>query len=384
MDSRVQNAPAGADRRTIRLARELELSIVVPTFNETANLEELLRRVDQALDGTSWELIVVDDDSPDGTAEAVRRIARRDPRVRCVHRIGRRGLSSACIEGILASAAPFVAVMDADLQHDERLLADMLGTLRAGDLDIVVGSRYVAGGGTGAWSGERLAVSRFATRLSRLVLRADLQDPMSGFFMVRRDAFHWAVGRLSGIGFKILLDLFASSPRPLRFRELPYEFRARHAGESKLDSQVAWEYGLLLLDKLIGRFIPVRFVAFCLVGGIGVGVHLVVLALLFRLLAVDFTVAQAVATVVAMTSNFLLNNSLTYRDVRLSGWGLARGWVTFSLACSIGAMANVGVAGYLYGLDTSWLLSALAGILVGTVWNYAVTQVYTWKKHSKA
>jgi dolichol-phosphate mannosyltransferase len=363
-----------------RWTRELELSIVVPTFNEVDNVNELIKRIDGALEGIIWELVIVDDNSPDDTAEEVRRIARRDPRIRCIHRIARRGLSSACIEGVLATSASLVAVMDADLQHDERLLPQMLEVMKAGDSDLVVGSRYVAEGSLGEIADRRVTISKFATWLGRLALRADVTDPMSGFFMIRRQVFHGVVTQLSGIGFKILLDIFASSPTPLRFKELPYKFRPRLAGESKLDSQVAWEFGILLLDKFVGHIIPARFLAFCLVGGFGVVVHLFVVTVSFQVLELEFVMAQSVATLVAMSSNFILNNLLTYRDRRLRGWKLLRGWITFMMICSVGALANVGVAGYLYRADFFWIWSAIAGILVGTVWNYAVTSMYTWRE----
>jgi dolichol-phosphate mannosyltransferase len=362
----------------------VELSVVVPTFNERGNVAELVRRLDAALDGRSWEVIFVDDDSPDGTAEFVRALGRTDRRVRCIQRIGRRGLSSACIEGILASTAPYQAVMDADLQHDETLLPRMMDALQLGDLDIVVGSRYVAGGGLGDLRESRARISRFATRLSRLVLRSDLTDRMSGFFMIRREAFAERVRALSGIGFKILLDLFASSGQPLRYQEMPYRFRGRFSGESKLDTQAVWEYLMLLLDKLVGRIIPVRFVAFALVGGLGVGVHLATVWLLFSGLRVDFTTAQTAATLVAITSNFALNNVFTYRDMRLRGWKWLSGWLSFLLACGVGALANVGIATYLFESSrTTWVVAALAGVLVGVVWNYAVTAVYTWNKPAR-
>jgi dolichol-phosphate mannosyltransferase len=357
-----------------------ELSIIVPTFNERANVAELVRRLDVVLTGYDWEAIFVDDDSPDNTSDIVREIASHDHRIRVIQRIGRRGLSTACIEGMLSSSAPFLAVMDGDLQHDEKILPEMLETLRSNRTDIVIGSRYASGGGVGTWSESRATLSRLATRLSRFVVKEALTDPMSGFFMIRYDAFRGSVRHLSGVGFKILLDLFASSPTPLRFEELPYEFRNRQSGESKLDNQVAWEYGMLLLDKLVGQVIPVRFVAFTLVGTIGIGVHLTVQAVLFKGLHYGFIVSQAGATLVAMTFNFAVNNVLTYRDMRLRGWQWLRGWASFTVACSIGAFANVGIAGYIFSLDTQWVIAAICGIIVGAVWNYAVTMVYTWKK----
>ncbi len=356
-----------------------ELAVIVPTFNEIGNVESLVNSLDRCLGALSWEVIFVDDDSPDGTADFVRRLARGDARVRCLQRVGRRGLSSACIEGMLATAAPYVAVMDGDLQHDERLLPTMHELLAGGELDVIVGSRYVDGGDSAGLAGHRADLSRWATRLSRPLVPEGLRDPMSGFFMLRRDVLERCLRRLSGIGFKILLDIFASSPKPLRFRELPYEFRRRQAGDSKLDTQVLWDYGMLLLDKLLGRWVPVRFVSFMLVGGLGVFVHMAVLAALLNLFGRSFLVAQVSATLTAMAVNFALNNVITYRDMRLRGWDWVRGWFSFTLACSVGALANVGIAQYLFDNTTTWFLAGLAGILVGAVWNYAITLVYTWR-----
>lgn len=363
------------------LADPLQLSIVVPTFNEVDNIESVVQRLAAALVGVPFEIIFVDDDSPDATGAAVRALAQRDLRVRCVQRVGRRGLASACIEGMMASSAPFVAVMDADLQHDESVLPLMLDTVRRSpEIDVAVASRYAAGGSVGGWAPGRQRLSRLATVLSRLILRGHLSDPMSGYFLMRREALDGCVRRLSGIGFKILLDIFASSPRPLRHAEVAYTFRTRHAGESKLDTRVAWDFFVLLLHKMTGALVPVRFLTFSLVGGLGILVHFAVLYALFGFTDTAFSTAQALATIVAMSSNYVLNNILTYRDMRLTGWPWLRGWLTFCLGCSLGGLANVGVASYLFQQQTPWGLSALIGVLVGAVWNYAVTSVYTWKR----
>lgn len=362
----------------------VELAVVIPTFNESANLEALLGRLDLVLAGVSWEAIFVDDDSPDGTAARLRELAQRDPRVRCLRRVGRRGLSSACVEGMLATSAPYLAVMDADLQHDEALLPRMLQALKSEPVDIVVGTRYMDGGGVADWEASRQRISALATQLSQRLLGIDLSDPMSGFFMLTRSAFEASVYRLSSIGFKILVDLMVSSPRPLRVKELPYQFRNRHAGESKLDNRVAWDYLMLLADKTIGRYIPTRLVSFSLIGGTGVLVHLAVLKLLLAAFGETFAVAQTVAVMVAMVGNFFLNNALTYRDQRLTGWGLISGLLKFMAACGIGAVANVGVASYLYGGNSNWLLSGLAGIVVGTAWNYGATSWFVWARPRRA
>ncbi len=360
------------------MAAAVELSVIVPSFNERQNIEPMIERLGNCLAGIAWEVIYVDDDSPDGTAEAVKTLARRDPRVRCVHRIGRRGLSTAVIEGVQASSAPYIAVIDADLQHDETLLPRMLETVKAEHLDIVVGSRYAAGGGVGAWDKSRVAMSGFATRLSRLVVSAPLSDPMSGFFLMTRDAFDRAVRRLSGQGFKIMLDLFASSPAPYRFKELPFTFRPRLHGESKLDALVVWEYLMLLLDKLVGHIVPTRFVLFGAVGATGVVVHLAILRLM--LTATSFPIAQATATIAAATSNFALNNVLTYADKRLRGIHFFTGLLSFYAVCAVGAVANVGIASAAFAHQYSWWVAGLAGIAVGVVWNYAVSSVFTWRQ----
>jgi dolichol-phosphate mannosyltransferase len=203
---------------------------------------------------------------------------------------------------------------------------------------------------------------------------------MSGFFMLRRSAFDGSVRRLSAVGFKILIDILASAERPLRIKELPYSFRPRVAGESKLDSMVAWEYAVLVADKTVGRYVPVRFLLFGLIGFLGLGVHLVVLWLGLNVAALPFAAAQTTATGVAMFGNYTLNNWLTYRDRRLTGWRFIRGLVSFVLICGIGAFANVGLASFLFGNGrSSWWIAGIAGAAMSSVWNYAVSAIFTWR-----
>ena len=354
--------------------------MVIPTLNERDNIGPLVELLDAVLDTVSWEVIFVDDNSPDGTAEQIREISRGDRRVRCLQRLGRRGLTTACIEGALATSAPYIAVMDADMQHDEKLLPQMLAILKSEPVDLVVGSRHVAGGGIGGWDAGRAKMSAVAARLSRIICKAEIADPMSGFFMLRREVLDGALRRLSGQGFKILLDILASSPRPLRLRELPYEFRERQHGESKLDTRIAWEYMMLIADKLIGHIVPVRFALFALVGGIGLFIHMAVLWFALTIAGAVFDLAQASAAVAAMTSNFFLNNLFTYRDRRLRGLALLRGLFTFYAICALGTVANVGIAGYVFSRNEVWWLAGLAGVVVGSVWNYAVSSVFTWKQ----
>ena len=363
----------------------LDLAVVIPTFNESANVPRLIEKLDAALAGIAWEAIFVDDDSPDGTADAARALGRSDQRVRVIQRIGRRGLSSACIEGMCATAAPLVAVIDGDLQHDETLLPKMLAALRSDPaLDVAIGSRFVAGGGTGDWDRDRVAKSALATRLSRRVLKADLTDPMSGFFMIRSEVVRRIIPGLNAIGFKILLDIMTASATPLRFVELPYTFRTRELGESKLDHVVAMEFLIALYDRMFGRIVPVRFAMFSGIGLIGVGVHMAVLFPVVRAWGEGaFLTGQILAAMTAMTANFFLNNALTYRDRRLKGVrALIDGWVSFCVVCSVGLVANIGVAGFLHDArEGSWAVSALMGVLVGAVWNYALSSRFVWGRY---
>ena len=361
-----------------------ELAVIVPTLNEKDNIAPLLARLGDALAGIQWEVVFVDDDSRDGTAELLLRLQNVMPRVRVIRRIGRRGLSSACIEGMLATGAPFLAVIDADLQHDESILPRMLEALREGDLDIVVGSRFSAGGSVGSFAGKRLLLSRLGRWLSRIVSHAELSDPMSGYFVLRRTFLEETVRRLSGQGFKILLDFFASAPRPVRFAEIPFTFRPRHSGESKLDTLVMLEYVTLLSDKLLGPYFPTRFVMFVLVGLFGVVVHLAVLGLAHKLLLISFYYSQIIATFTAMTVNFNLNNLFTYRDRRLSGVRLIYGHLSFYLICSIGAIANFQIAEMLFNLRVPWMVAGFLGAMISSVWNYGVSSTITWKRSTPA
>ncbi|HLX18290.1 MAG TPA: glycosyltransferase family 2 protein [Bradyrhizobium sp.] len=357
-----------------------QLSIVVPTFNERDNVTTLFRRLETALAGVPFEVVFVDDNSPDGTWQVVRALARDDSRVRCIRRIGRRGLSGACIEGIMASSAPCAAVIDADLQHDETQLPKMLELLQGGEFDLVVGSRYIEGGSADSFNRQRAGASALATEVAKRVLRVKFADPMSGFFMIRRDKFELLAPQLSTQGFKILLDVVATARGQLRAKEIPYTFGSRLHGESKLDSMVALDFLGLVLAKLTGDLVSLRFLLFATVGSLGLIVHFAALYTALKAFHLPFPASQALAALCAMTSNFILNNFLTYRDQRLKGFAILRGLVLFYLVCSVGLLANVGVAFSVYDQEPIWWLAGAAGALMGVVWNYAMSGLFVWRK----
>jgi dolichol-phosphate mannosyltransferase len=376
-------AMAGLASETLSMAPAVrpapEVCVVVPTFYERANVPILVAALSRVLASCDWEVLFVDDNSPDGTAAVASAIGETDSRVRCMRRIGRRGLAGACLEGMLASQARYLAVMDADLQHDETRLVAMLDCLRAGRADLVVASRYLDGGSAAGLSKHRARLSSWSNGLVQRVLGIDLTDPMSGYFMIRRDAFETLAPAISTQGFKILFDILATDGGRLRTVELPSTFRERLHGESKLDSKIALDFAALVTAKLTGGAVSARFLLFCLVGLTGIGVHLGTLFILSAF-ALSFGAAQTLATVAAITWNFVLNNHFTYRDQRLAGWRFLTGLVRFQVICAIGAISNVGIATWIYDYDSRWWIAGLGGALIGTVWNFAVSAAFVWRQ----
>jgi dolichol-phosphate mannosyltransferase len=357
-----------------------KLSVVAPTYREAVNVPVLFERLKSVLAGVEWEMIVVDDDSPDGTADIASSLAHDDPRMRCVRRVNRLGLAGAVIEGILSSSADFVAVIDADLQHDENALPAMRQALIDG-ADLAIGTRVVDEETEKGLSPARQKLSDAGAAVFKLVSGVAVRDPMSGFFMIRRRLVAAIAPKLSPDGFKILADILLSLPEGVKVVETPYVFRKRQAGESKLTALVGLDFLGLVVHHATGGALPIRFALFAAVGASGLIVHLAALKLLVGLYGPpSFGYEQFVATLVAMTSNFLINNEVTYREHRYRGWRKLVGLAYFSLVCSVGAVANVNIASWLYQNRPVWWVAGLAGALVGVVWNYAVSSAFVWRR----
>jgi dolichol-phosphate mannosyltransferase len=356
-----------------------ELTIVVPTYNERNNLVPFMTNVAAALAGIDYEAIVVDDDSMDSTAAAARSLAQHDRRIRVLQRIGRRGLASAAVEGMLAASSPFLLVMDADLQHDERVIPAMLEKIKTERLDVVVATRNAEGGSMGEFAKERVGLSKAGRFLSSLVCRVPVSDPMSGFFVVRSEYFHRVVHNLSCIGFKILVDLLASSREPVRVGEVGFRFRNRVHGESKLDILVGMEYLQLLLHKLTRGMIPVSYLLFGLMGAVGVVCNFLLAGLFSYSFDLSFKSAQFAGALITIAINFLLNNELTFRSARLRGRRFLEGLGIFYACCSIGLFAQVMVANGLRAGGMNWPTATLAGIAIGSVWNYSTAFLFVWQ-----
>lgn len=378
--SREIDSLSGAFLRDSQVRAGPLFSIIVPTYNEKENVEYLVDELRTNMRDLAWEVIFVDDDSPDGTANEVRRVAERDARVRCVQRIGRRGLSGACVEGMLASSAPYLAIMDGDLQHDPAIAYQIFHELSTGDAELVIATRNAEGGSYGNFSNSRYQLSQLAARLGRFILKGNFSDPMSNFFALRRDLFDEVSHGLSKLSFKILLDILLTANRHLKVTEIPFTLGTRRAGTSKFESLVAWEYLMLLADKMVGRYVPVSLLAFATIGALGAVVNLASLAILFRVVGTNFMTSEYLSTAISIVFNYTLNNVLTFRDRRKRGIRWFTGLLSFAVACGIGVASNIGLAFYLFNQHSGWFISAVAGVLAGVVWNYTVSSFFTWRR----
>ena len=379
----VLDVPAGVLSIPTAESGEIKLSLVIPTFNESKNLEQLVARLSRVLDQClpgRYELIVVDDDSPDGTCAVALRLADRYPALRIMRRRGEKGLSTAVIRGWQAARGEVLAVIDADLQHPpevvERLWAQM-----ADGADLATGSRHAEGGGVSEWSALRRALSRGAQFLGLCVLPTvvgRVSDPMSGYFMVRRSAI--ADTELSPLGYKILIEVIGRG-RIARIAEVPYVFVERAAGESKVTSKLYVEY-LRHLLRLRLALLPARFPKFAVVGLSGVAVDMFLLWLLKGGLGWPLTLSKVVATEMAIANNFLWNELWTFGDLaERQGYGLARvrRFARFNVFCAAGlalSLALLTIQVRFFGMNP-YLANAVA-IAVTTGWNFWMNKTFSW------
>ena len=357
------------------------LTVVLPAYNERENVDYLVEAIHKAdVDGQIKRIIYVDDDSPDLTSEHIK-TSQYPIDVLCIHRIGRQGLSSAVVEGILLADTQYVAVMDADGQHTPDDLMQMLKVaVEEGD-QLVIGSRFKNQAIVETHVGLRSLLSKVGNRLANHVLRRQLSDPLTGFFLIERNLFTEVSHQVRGAGFKILVDvIYNLRDKNIKIAETQIQFQQRLHGESKLDSGVMIEFVDQMIGLFIGKIYPEKFIGFLMVGVFGMCVHFTVLYLTLFIFALSFTAAQTAATLIAMVANYILNNLLTFRRNRLKGFEWVKGLFYFILVCSLGAIANVGVAGYIFKLDNIWWLSGLAGIIVGTVFNFTLSKYFVWKK----
>ena len=362
---------------------KVAVSIVMPSYNERENIEPLISElaIQDQICHFAFRVIVVDDDSPDGTAEHIKQIDwRYQFRVDCIHRIGRNGLSSAVVEGALLADSEWIAVMDCDGQHDPLDLREMYLLATTRQLDLVIGSRFLETEELDTHRGLRAVISKAGNSIGRLVCGLPLTDPLTGFFLIKRDLFLAAIPNIGRSGFKILLDiLMFYRSAELKIAEKQINFRVRRTGDSKLSAEVIGGFLTQTAKLMTSRFIPTQIITYSIVGSVGVFVHLTVQSI-FLAAGANFTMAHAIGTLIAMAGNFFLNNRLTFQRHALRGLALASGLLRYAACCSLGAMANIGVAALLNSnTDNPWVLSALCGVLTGTLFNYMAAKTFVWR-----
>jgi len=352
------------------------LSIIAPTYNEAGNIIPFVERVKTTLAAFDWEILFVDDNSTDGTAQKAFDYGTGDSRVRPIIRLNDRGLAKSSIQGMLSARGDLLCVMDADGQHDPAVLLDMIARLEQDNLDIVSAARRLEDDqALEGLSPVRRKLSNIGNWLSSLILGKKLADPLTGFFVIRRSRFLELAPRLGDPGFKLLLDILYSD-KSLRHEEVPFSFGVRTHGQSKLDTYVIWKFVTFLLSKMTGGLLPVSLISFLFVGGSGIFIHLAVLYAALSLSA-PFIAAQ---TLVAATSNFLLNNLLTFQDKRLRGWGKLWGYLKFLTVSAVGIVANVSAATLTYERVIHVVfLATLAGIAIDTVWKFVIANRFIWR-----
>jgi dolichol-phosphate mannosyltransferase len=377
--------PEGPLVVTEALSPALKFSLVLPTFNEGENIPEILATLTDLLApvfGADYELILVDDDSPDLTWKTTLELLPQYPPVKVIRRQGEKGLSTAVIRGWQAAQGEILGVMDADLQHPPEILLQLFQEMNRG-ADLAVASRHVEGGGVSEWSGVRRLLSRGAQVLGLMILPevlSRLSDPMSGYFMVRRSAV--AGRRLSPLGYKILIEVAARGRTPW-LAEVGYVFRERQSGESKVTWRQYAEYLRHLLRLRLSR--SSRFLRFAVVGAGGVAVDMAALFILSdpQMLGWGLTRSKLLAAELAIVHNFLWNDFWTFGDVARRQPGNRRRLkrlVKFNLICGAGLVLNVLLLNFFFnGLGFNRYLANLLAIALVTVWNFWLNLKLSWR-----
>ena len=378
------------------------VSIVTPTYNEAENLPILIQRLHAALGVLPHEIIIADDNSPDGTWQVGETLATEDPTLRVMRRFHDPGLSASVLDGLSTARGEVLVVIDADLQHDTGVLPEMLSHVLSKRVDVCVGSRSTAGGGYGDWSSSRRFVSWVATMIAKLLLRVSVSDPMSGYFVVSREAYEQTAPSINPRGFKILLE-FIGRNHQLRVDEVGYEFSNRIHGETKLNRSVIRSYLLGVAELRVGRQINPTFLLYAMVGLVGLAVN-----------SVLFTLAEAVgfpqittglnAAIDPIATSFLfsvqvtilllfaMNNEFTFWEQRYRGWALIPAFALYEVMSLVGtcvhvavftSLQNIGFLLNLLGTSASRVVQNLIGASIALILNWFLNTTYLWRRKQR-
>ncbi|TGK05620.1 glycosyltransferase family 2 protein [Leptospira langatensis] len=379
------------------------VSVILPTYNESENLPIAADRISKSLSGFKHEIIVVDDDSPDHTWEIAENLQETIPQLRVIRRLTGKGLSSAVLTGMGAAEGEVFVVMDSDLQHDEKILPEMIRSFYERDVDLCLGTRYAKGGSTGKWSWARIGISRFANFLAKRLLGLPVSDPMSGYFGIKRSVYSETVNEINPRGFKILLEFLGRSKEELKIEEIPYTFQTRVHGKTKLNNSVIKNFFLAVLDIRFGKWISPTFLLYCIVGATGVIVNLLGFllgeALDFPELISGYSILDPVSLSVlfgielSIVSNFLLNNYFTFYERRYSDWKLPFGFALFHSVSLFGILVQILSFHFIYqsflseikvvNAFTLKFASDILSILIAMLSNYFLNSNLTWSRRQE-
>ncbi len=360
------------------------ISIVIPTFNEVENIIPLLKNLTSLVNHFEYEIIVVDDDSPDGTSDEVNKYMKLNKRIKLITRIGRSGLSSAIKEGLIFAQGKYLLVLDGDGQHDPSFILQMLEEIKKNKSDIIIGSRFLNTSTLEGLSNKRSLGSKIANKFARISLHRNyskLTDYLSGCFCLEKEITKKFIRKIEINGFKFLYELLSLSKGKLVVNEVPLIFKERRFGNSKLDVAIVWDFLISIIHNLTLRLLPRRAISFGLVGISGVFVQLFITSFLVEIFLIDFYNALPFAVVFAATSNFLINNQVTFRSDRLKNKALLTGLLKFLIVASLPVIANVGITTAFYKyISADTFIAQIAGIAIVYAWNYLASSSFVWKK----
>ena len=358
------------------------ISIIIPTFNEAKNIRSLINNLANLLNNLDYEIIVVDDDSPDGTANEVNKLMEQNKNIYLISRVGRYGLSSAIKEGLIFGKGEYLIVLDGDGQHDANCILDLIKKIKETNSDMVIASRFLDSSEIKGLSEKRSFGSKLANIAARISLSSNysnLTDYLSGCFCLKRKNTELFIRKIEINGFKFLYEILALSKGRLSIVEVPLLFKERNHGKSKLDLAIVWDFFISILHNISYRILPRRAISFGLVGISGVFVQLLITLLLINIFLIEFKSALPFSVVCAATSNFLINNQLTFRNNRLRNLALLKGLLKFLLVASLPVIANVGIATAFYQyISSDTLIAQIAGIAIVYAWNYLASSLFVW------
>ena len=355
------------------------ISILIPTYNEALNIKILIDRISHCLKKIDWEIIFVDDNSPDKTSEKIEYFTKTQSNIKVVNRLNERGLAGAVITGLKYCKFQNIIVMDADLQHDPIYIPKLIKRIEKDDATIVIASRYFQSSTIEDFHFMRKIVSKLTIKIFNMFSYKKLTDPMSGFFIIKKDFFINLSKQLSKDGYKILADIILNGPKTITVSEISLGFKKRNAGQSKMNLRVLWDFLLIIAYCVLKNYVPRKYLSYIFVGCLGLLTHLIFLYVFYKLLLINFLLSHILATFIAILINFTLNNVLTFYSKNLIGFRWLIGLVNYNIFCSYGLFISYSITKVLSDLNCYWFLAGIIGTFTASIWNFSISKFLVWK-----